>query len=138
MDTTRAITSLLIGGSFARYSDIRFIFSHGGGMLVPVINRIVSAAARMPPEERLAKLPKGPEFELQRQFYDVASIGFNAVGFEALRKLFPATQLLYGSDEPFNSTERMAGSLKKMDLPPSDIQALQHGNAARLFPRLQT
>jgi 6-methylsalicylate decarboxylase len=138
MDTTRAITSLLISGSFARYSDIRFIFSHGGGMLVPVINRIVSAAARMPPEERLAKLPKGPEFELQRQFYDVASIGFNAVGFEALRKLFPATQLLYGSDEPFNSTERMAGSLKKMDLPPSDIQALQHGNAARLFPRLQT
>jgi 6-methylsalicylate decarboxylase len=45
MDTTRTITSLLISGAFARYSNIRFIFSHGGGMLIPVANRIVAAAA---------------------------------------------------------------------------------------------
>jgi predicted TIM-barrel fold metal-dependent hydrolase len=137
MDTTRAIASLLIGGSFARYSEIRFIFPHGGGMLVPVINRIVSAAARMAPEERAVRLPNGPEYELQRQFYDVASIGFNLPGFEALRKLFPASQLLFGSDEPFNSTTQMANSLQKMDLPPSDRLALLRGNAQRLLPRLQ-
>jgi hypothetical protein len=39
MDTARTITSLVVSGTFARYPRIRFIFSHGGGMLLPVHNR---------------------------------------------------------------------------------------------------
>ena len=138
MDTTRTITSLLIGGAFARYSDIRFIFSHGGGMLIPVANRIVAAAARMTPEERAVKLPNGPDYELKRQYYDLASIGFNPAGIAGLRKLLPISQLLYGSDEPFNSTVAINKSLQKMDFTPDEARAMRRTNAMRLFPRLQT
>jgi len=138
MDTTRTITSLLIGGAFARYSDIRFIFSHGGGMLVPVANRIAAAAARMTPDERTVKLPNGPDYELKRQYYDLASIGFNPAGIAGLRRLLPISQLLYGSDEPFNSTVAINKSLQQIDFTPDESRAMRRTNAVRLFPRLQT
>jgi 6-methylsalicylate decarboxylase len=52
-DTTRTIASLLFGGAFARYSDIRFIFSHGGGILVSIMSRIIGAAGSCLPSFRL-------------------------------------------------------------------------------------
>jgi predicted TIM-barrel fold metal-dependent hydrolase len=136
MDTTRTITSLLINGAFARYSDIRFIFSHGGGMLTSVITRIFRVVDAMTPEERMVKVPKGPEHELERQYYDLASIGLNPAGMAALRKLFPTSQLLYGSDEPFGSAGQIAVSLQNLGFSPAELQAIQRDNAVRLLPRL--
>ena len=136
MDTTRTVTSLLVEGVFARYPEIRFIFSHGGGMLLSIVHRIVSAAARMKPEDREIRLPKGPEYELQRQYYDLASVGFNPAAMAGIRKLLPVSQLLYGSDEPFNSTVGIDKSLQKIDFAGDEIQAFRRANALRLFPRL--
>jgi 6-methylsalicylate decarboxylase len=138
MDTTRTITSLLFSGGFARYADIRFVFSHGGGMLLPIVQRLYGAAAQMKPEERAIKMPKGPEYELTRQHYELASIGFNPAGIAGLRKLIPNSQLLYGSDEPFLSTLQMANALQKLEFSSDEIAAVQRGNALQLFPRLQT
>lgn len=138
MDSTRTITSLLFSGGFARYADTRFIFSHGGGMLLPIVQRLYGAAAQMKPDERAIKMPKGPEYELTRQYYELASIGFNPAGIAGLRKLMPNSQLLYGSDEPFLSTVKMTGALQKLDFPADELAAIQRGNAVRLFTRLQT
>ncbi len=41
-DTTRAICSLLYSGTLSRCSDIRFIFSHGGGTAPYLADRIAS------------------------------------------------------------------------------------------------
>ena len=138
MDTTRTITSLLFSGGFARYSDIRFIFCHGGGMLVPIVQRLYVAAAQMKPEEKAVRLPNGPEYELTRQYYDLASIGLNPASVAGLRKLVPNSQILYGSDEPFNSTLQMTNALQKLAFSSDEIAAVQRGNALQLFPRLQT
>ena len=138
MDSTRTIVSLLLGGGFARYADIRFIFCHGGGMLLPIVQRLHGAAAQMTPEERARKLPNGVDQELRRQYYDLASIGFNPAGMAGLRKLLPPSQLLYGSDEPFSSTVQMNKALTSLDFSADELAALQRGNALRLFPRLQT
>ena len=92
----------------------------------------------MKPEERAIKMPKGPEYELTRQYYELASIGFNPAGVAGLRKLLPNSQLLYGSDEPFLSTVQMASALQKLDFSTDELAAVQRGNAARLFTRLQT
>jgi 6-methylsalicylate decarboxylase len=138
MDSTRTITSLLFSGGFARYADTRFIFSHGGGMLLPIVQRLYGAAAQMKPEERAIKMPKGPEYELTRQHYELASIGFNPAGVAGLRKLVPNSQLLYGSDEPFLPTVQMAGALQKLDFSADELAAVQRDNAVRLFARLQT
>ena len=65
-------------------------------------------------------------------------MGFNAAGMDALRKLSPCSQLLYGSDEPFNSTVQMSSSLQSLGFTAGELRAIQHDNAVRLFPRLQT
>src|SRR5262245_23158747 len=44
-DSTRTITSLLFSGTFFRCPDIRFIFSHAGGTLPFLANRIATIAA---------------------------------------------------------------------------------------------
>jgi 6-methylsalicylate decarboxylase len=138
MDSTRTITSLLFSGTFARCSDIRFVFSHRGGMLLPIVQRLDAAAAGLDPEAKKVKLPNGPQYELRRQYYDLASIGMNPAGMAGLRKLVPSSQLLYGSDEPFNSTVQMAAALQKIDFSAGERTAMQRGNAVRLIPRLQT
>lgn len=137
MDTTRAIASLLIGGSLARYPDIRFIFSHGGGVLLSVVNRISRQAEAMKPEEKAVKLPRGPQYELERQYYDVAAIGLNPAGMTGLRQLFPVSQLLYGSDEPNYSSVETVSSLQKLGFSAAELQAIQRDNASRLLPRLR-
>src|SRR5437016_7536589 len=39
-DTTRAIQSLLVSGTAAKYPEVRFIFSHGGGTAPYLISRM--------------------------------------------------------------------------------------------------
>jgi len=67
-DTTRTIASLVFSGTAARYPDIRWIFSHGGGTMPFLLSRFAH-------EERTVKnrdqcLPKGVVHELQKFYYD--------------------------------------------------------------------
>ena len=43
-DTTRAIVSLMFGGTFHRCPNMKWIFSHGGGALAMIANRLVGLA----------------------------------------------------------------------------------------------
>ncbi len=136
-DSTRTIASLLFTGAFVKYADIRFVFSHGGGALLPLANRLDWTVKRMKPEERSSVAPMGAQHELRRQFYDLASIGLNPAGLAGLLKLFPCAQLLYGSDEPFTSTVETHRALVAADIPPEDLSCMLRENALQLFPRLQ-
>ena len=53
----------------------------------------------------------------------------------ALFKLFPVSQLFFGSDAPFGSTTGMAEALDKFEIPVSEIRAIRRDNALKLFPR---
>ncbi len=134
-DTVRTITSLIFSGTAARCPDIAFIFSHGGGTLAMVVQRFGRMIAGLSPDERARKLPKGFDHELKRQYYDLASIGASPVGMASVLKLFPTSQLTYGSDAPFGSATQIADGIAALGLPENDLKAIQRGNAARLFPR---
>jgi 6-methylsalicylate decarboxylase len=135
-DTARTIASLAFNGTMARCPDVTFIFSHGGGVLPSIMQRLAGAAARLKPEEKAKRLPRGLDYELKRQYYDLASVGSAPAAMAAVLKLWPITQLTYGSDAPFGSADAIAEGITRLGLGDADLRLLQRDNAARLFPRL--
>ncbi len=133
-DTTRAVTSLLFSGSFARFRDIRFIFSHAGGTLPMVAGRISRQSAQM--KDLAEKLPNGVEYELRRLHYEIAGSA-NRPAIAALMNIVPMSQILFGSDYPWGQIGVTAGGMTNLGLSAADLQAIGRSNAIALLPRLK-
>jgi 6-methylsalicylate decarboxylase len=132
-DTTRTIVSLLLSGTFARLRDIKWLFSHGGGTIPFLAGRIEAfydQKARGPN----GFAPDGIEAEFRRLYYDTANVTHPAA-MAALQKLVPMSQITYGTDYPYFSLDQIA-ALRRLGLPPRDLQAIASGNIERLIPRL--
>ncbi len=133
-DTTRTITSLLLSGSFARYRDIKWIFSHAGGTMPMMAGRIDSFYGKSPKVKEFA--PDGIFAELARLHYDTAN-ATSLPAMAALMKLVPVSQITYGTDYPYFPLDQFK-SLDKLGLSAADIQAIGSGNTTRLIPRLKS
>jgi predicted TIM-barrel fold metal-dependent hydrolase len=134
-DTARTITSLLFSGTFSALPNIRFLFSHGGGVLPSIVERLPEAAREMAPAVRTERMPNGIDYELRRQHYDLASIARNPAAIAAVLKLFPVSQLTFGSDAPFHMPAEVLESLKQHGLSAEALRVIQRENALRLLPR---
>jgi predicted TIM-barrel fold metal-dependent hydrolase len=132
-DTTRAVVSLLLSGSLARYRDISWIFSHGGGTVPMLAGRINSFFHFRKDISEIA--PDGVEGELTRLHYDTANTAY-APAMAALLKLVPATQVMFGTDYPYFQPAPQAEALRRLGLGEAELLAIDHGNAERLMPRL--
>src|SRR5467141_2139559 len=132
-DTTRTVTSLLLSGSFARYRDIRWLFSHAGGTIPMMAGRIDSFYGARPNRKEFA--PEGIEGELRRLHYDTAN-ATSPPALAALMKLVPISQITYGTDYPYFGFGQVA-DLQKLGLSAGDLDAISRGNAMRLIPRLK-
>ena len=134
-DTTRAIVSLLFGGTFARCQNIRFIFSHAGGAAPYLGERIARLAARPGFKE---KVPNGVVPELQRLYYDTA-LSANWLAFRSLFELVAPSHVLFGSDYPFAPEATMTATVNgliEMGLDPDVLRGIERDNALALFPQM--
>ena len=131
-DTTRAIVSLLFGGTLSRCADIRYIFSHGGGALPMLAARIASVAKNR--KDLSARVPTGVLPELKKLYYDIAGIN-HAIPFNAIRELVGTSQLLFGTDFPFWAPSVAVSILGELAVPPADRQKIERDNARALLPR---
>src|SRR5262245_49762921 len=93
VDTTRTMASLMFNGAAARYPDIRWIFSHSGGVTPFLLSRFTREEKDM--KDRQAKLPNGVMHELRKFYYDTAQ-GNHAGALDGLLKIAPVSQVLYG------------------------------------------
>jgi predicted TIM-barrel fold metal-dependent hydrolase len=132
-DTTRAITSLLVTGTFSQFPDIRFIFCHAGGTMPMLAARTGAFVQRH--KEIADRLPKGVSYELKKLYYDVAN-STNPSSMAALMNLVPSSQMLFGSDYPYVPAAVSTNGLDHFGLSASDLQAVNRENAVRLFARL--
>ncbi len=131
-DTTRTVASLLVSGTFARLRDIKWLFSHAGGTIPMLAGRIESFYERAKTAGEFA--PDGIEAEFRRLHYDTANATHPA-SMAALMKLVPISQITYGTDYPYFPLNQI-DNLRKLNLPPGDLEAIASGNASRLVPRL--
>jgi 6-methylsalicylate decarboxylase len=131
-DTTRTITSLLLSGTLARHRDIKWLFSHAGGTIPMLAGRLEAFYDQRARSSGFA--PDGIDAEFRRLHYDTAN-ATAAPSMAALMKLVPMTQITFGSDYPYFPLSQIE-TIRRMGLSPSDLQAIESGNAARLVPRL--
>jgi predicted TIM-barrel fold metal-dependent hydrolase len=134
-DTTRAITSLLYGGTLARCRNIRFIFSHAGGAVPFLAERIARLAVRPGFKE---KVPNGVIPELQRLYYDTA-LSANRHAFAALLSLTTPSNVLFGSDYPFAPEATMTATVRglaELGLDDGVLRGIERENALGLLTRL--
>jgi predicted TIM-barrel fold metal-dependent hydrolase len=133
-DTTRCVISLLLSGSFARWREIRWLFSHAGGTIPMMAGRIDAFYGRRPNLKEFA--PAGIFGELRRLSYDTAN-STSAPTIAALTKLVPASQITYGTDYPYFGLGQFK-DLEEASLSVAELQSIGSGNAKRLIPRLGT
>ncbi len=133
-DTTRTIASLVFSGTAARYPDIRWIFSHGGGTMPFLLSRFTREESTM--KEREQKLPRGVLYELKKFYYDTAQANHPGA-LAAMMRLIPITQVLYGSDFPFRPGTEVNEGLVQFRFKPRDLRAIDRDNALRLLPALK-
>jgi predicted TIM-barrel fold metal-dependent hydrolase len=134
-DTTRTIASLLFSGTFSRFRDIKFIFSHAGGTIPFVADRIARLERR---PDYARHVPDGVIAELQRLYYDTA-LSANRRAMDTLLSLVSIQQVVFGSDYPYAPEDAMAGTVKglaALGLAADDLKAIERGNALRLLPAL--
>jgi predicted TIM-barrel fold metal-dependent hydrolase len=133
-DTSRAIGSVLFTGTAARFPDIKFIWSHGGGTMPFLYERYI----RMPQLNAnvQANLPRGVDYELRKFFYDVAQVAHPAA-LAALTRVAPASHILFGTDFPYRTSIDHVNGVTAFFTDEAERRGVLRDNALALLPRLK-
>lgn len=134
-DTSRTITDIVFSGTAARCPDLRFIFSHAGGSLPFLTERLIKMPVLDP--KLAARVPNGVLHELKRFYYDTAWAA-HPMALASLMRLVDVSQVLFGSDYPYRTGEDNVKGLYEYGFSASDLRAIERGNALRLLPRWKT
>ncbi len=131
-DTTRTIVDIVFSGTAARCPDLQFIFSHAGGTLPFLTERLVRAPIIDP---KLApRVPRGVLYELKRFYYDTAW-AMHPMALASLTRLVDVNKILFGSDYPYRTGEDTIKGLIDYGFSDADLKAIGRDNAVRLLPR---
>ncbi len=130
-DTTRSIADVIFSGTAARSPEVNVIWSHGGGTILPVIERFIRLAQR---PQLAARMPRGLMHEVQRFYYDVAQVA-HPVPMAALRTMLPLSQILFGTDFTFRTASEISAGLAQCKLSARELRAIHRDNALKLFPQ---
>jgi predicted TIM-barrel fold metal-dependent hydrolase len=139
-DTARAIVSWVNSGSAERFSNITWIFSHGGGSIWSAryiggeIGRDPKAYASRTQQPRLLT-------HLRRFYYDTAATS-NFLQINNLKTLVGPSQVVLGSDHPYGDPVDYLLDLRELQasgvLTAQERQGIERGNVARLLAGART
>jgi aminocarboxymuconate-semialdehyde decarboxylase len=137
VDTSRAIAQLLYSNTFARFPEIKFIFSHGGGTVPYLATRfaVVDAMDVVPGAEE-----RGTAAEAFRRIHWDTAIAWGDNTLRTLREVAGMSQIVFGTDYPYPRNDLTIGGRRSIEqsavLEDSERAAIFSGNAAAVLPRV--
>jgi predicted TIM-barrel fold metal-dependent hydrolase len=132
-DSTRTIASVMFSGTAAKFPDIRWIFSHGGGTVPFLVGRF----ERLAVERKDPYLKNGAAPQLRQFYYEIAQANHPGA-FDALLELIPLSNVLFGTDYPLRpASEAVEGLTNYRKLTDTQRRIIDRENAERLIPRLK-
>ncbi len=132
-DTTRAIARMIFSGASQRFSNVRVIWSHAGGTM-PSVNERLVLLAKDP--RYAALLPQGFLYEAGKFYYDTATTS-NATAMSALRRVASPSHIVFGTDFPFRGIDDQVRALTGSGIfKAAELSAIAHGNTVALLPRV--
>lgn len=129
-DVGLAAASVLTGNLMQRYPALRIAFSHGGGTLAMLLPRLQQAMSVFP---ALRDSVHGSPIEQARKLY-YDTLVFDTPTLQHLVHTFGATQLMVGTDYPFNFHDnRPIDRIQEAGFDASVVAHLTHANAKRFL-----
>jgi amidohydrolase family protein len=132
-DTTRAITDVCFSGYAAHFTNIRWIWSHGGGSMPFLAGRISGGSA-----SHKEQMPNGMIAELKKMYYDLAGAAYAGI-VASLRQLVTPDKILFGTDfPPGGHILEQAQAIRELKMFNDDeLKLVERDNAVKLIPRLK-
>jgi predicted TIM-barrel fold metal-dependent hydrolase len=127
-----AVRNPSFSGTFGRFKDIRFIFTHAGANAPMLLGRMHQYG----PKNISEMAPNGIEYELKRLYYDIAGTAYRPA-IAALTSLVPTTRILFGSDNPFVPLAETAEGMMQRGFSADDLRQIGRQNALALLPQLR-
>jgi 6-methylsalicylate decarboxylase len=119
-----------------RYSNIKFIWSHGGGSLLGIANRVAGFNhdndVLQKPAARNSKL-----WHLRRFYYDTAQAA-NPILMQGMKALVGVSQIVFGSDVPYVEPAVYLKTLTQCGFTAEELRAVDRDNALRFLPKYRT
>jgi predicted TIM-barrel fold metal-dependent hydrolase len=133
-DTSRAIGSVLFTGTAARFPDIRFIWSHGGGTMPFLYSRYIRTPQLNPNVQQ--NVPNGVDYELKKFYYDVAQVAHPAA-LASLVHVAPTSHILFGTDFPYRTSADHVTGVTAFFTDDAERRGVLRDNALALIQRLK-
>jgi aminocarboxymuconate-semialdehyde decarboxylase len=124
--------SVITSNLILRRPKLRIAFSHGGGTLASLLLRLQQGWGVFGPLKEAIKAP--PVDQARKLFYD--TLVFDTPMLRALEERFGSSQLMVGTDYPFNFRDSTpVQGIEAAGFPADTVAALLHGNAERFLGR---
>lgn len=135
-DVSMCIGKMMMSGTFLRFSDVKFIFAHYGGVLPFVKERFDNTYQMLRQRNFVKDLTKLPSDYFKNLYFDVSGSKSLAALLCAL-EVADAGHILFGSDFPANKDiSQTIAMIEDAPLSDEEKSAILSGNCRRLFPFL--
>lgn len=125
-ETALAATRLVLAGVLEECRGVRLVWSHLGGTLPMMIDRLDRSY------KRYERCLRPPSAYLRECFFDTACC--HGPALDCARATFGAGALVFGTDEPHgaNASRDVLAALRSRDWPAAEVDGMLSGNARRL------